>query len=355
SALPLVLGLRQPERSLADARHLERVAAELGASPAGLGYVDLPLLARAHGAALPDPCGAELAGLAALVPRISIGLRRATAGRLHVVSAAETRRDVTDALLALRGTVPAADPDVPVPASAVLGLAIDAAAAIRVVGGALDQVVESPYRCPALGWLNRGARDLRALLRTGALGLLRQVRGVSLLILPGEPGAGGAPARPVEGALLFLGSDDPRALLAQLSALTHIPVPKLAPGDPPAEIAAGAAMPLGPVHVALGARSLGVSLGGHQTELGELIAAAPPADPPLVFLRTIPRDSGSLLELVTGRAGRSDPALAGEDPEIARLVAAARDRPLARYEEVTTTARASSRGLEIQLTARYPR
>ena len=346
-----LLGLQPPARSLAGARALDRVAAELGASPAGLGYVDLVQLARAAGAAMPAPCGEEMAALAALMPRISIGLRGATRQRTHYVSAIEARRDVADALLALRGSVPLADPDLPAP-GALVALAIDLGAAVGLLERALDRIVQQPFRCGALEPLNRLAREQAPLLRTAGSMALGGVRGASALILTGEAAAAGRGAAASAGAVLFIGSEDPPSLLARLAGLGSWRLPPLTAGQPPVEVQGAALLPLSPVHVALASRAVGISLGGHDTLLAELIAAPPPSDPPLLLVRLAPRDAGPLLDLL-GRS--SPPPVAAVDPEIGSLLAAADGEPLSRYEEVSFTVRASSRGLEISFAGRAAR
>jgi hypothetical protein len=347
--LSAVLGTRRPERSLVEARLLDRVAAELGALPAGLGYVDLTLLAGLQGGALPAPCAAELSDLTQLVPRMSFGLRHASGHRVELVSAVEARRDLADTLLGLRGRVPGADPDLAVSSTLLISLAIDAERALGLVKSALDSVKARPYRCPALDWLNRLAREARALLPSVAATPLAHIRGASVLVLPADTGPGGVSR--AMGGLVLLAAEDPPALLRDLAALMNVTVPAIQPGRPPTEIPFAGPL-LSPVHAAASGRALGISLGGRAAELAELIAAPPPTDPPLLVFRGQPAE---LRQLVGDSAPPPDPAIAAIDADLAGALAAAASRPLDRYEEVSVTARASSRGLELRFSGHYPR
>ncbi|HUS65478.1 MAG TPA: hypothetical protein VMZ28_13095 [Kofleriaceae bacterium] len=351
AAIDLVLGTRPPARSLADTTRLAEAAADTGMTAAArpaVASIDTAAAAAALGAALPSPCAAELAQLAQLVPRVSIALHapRGADGvtRPQVRSVFHTRDDVTAALADIQGDVPGASPDADLSAAVSLALAVDAPSLVTRLVGALDAVAARAYRCPALAPLAALATRDRVLLQALAGSALADVRGVSLFLLL-EPGASLATL----GAVVFLGSRRPAALLAALGARLHLPLPPVEPGAPPVEVV-GSLLPLGPLHVALGERAVGLALGGHARELAETLAAPPRADVPLLFARARTAQLTALLD--TMEPPEPDATLAAIDPALAAQLAAIDRHDLDRHEEIELIARATDRGLTIDVTSR---
>ena len=122
-------------------------------------------------------------------------------------------------------------------------------------------------------------------------------------------------------------------------------------GGAPVEVAAGAALPLAPLHIALGARSFGFALGGHDRELSEMLGAEAPADPPLLLLRARPAEAIALFDLVG--PPDPDPRLASADRTLAGKLATAERHAIDRYEDAEVSVRATQRGLEVDVSVHY--
>ncbi|HEU5056572.1 MAG TPA: hypothetical protein VFU21_08595, partial [Kofleriaceae bacterium] len=187
--LAIALGAREPAESLASERTLEGVAGQIGAAPWSLGYIDTERLVAHAGNRMSAACRDELGALASLAPRVSFGARTASDRQVHMVSLVELRRDVAAALDAMRGEMPGPAPDIQVPATLTLGLAIDVAQASRVLDDAFDRINARPYACDALAGLNRLARDQGSNLGWIAASPFGQVDGFTADLFAGDPPA----------------------------------------------------------------------------------------------------------------------------------------------------------------------
>ncbi len=345
AALPLLFGQRVPERSLADDRRLDHLAAEYGFSPIGLGYADLSGMAISFGGALAGPCAEEVGQIAAAVPRAVVGLASASGEEVRARSMLETRSDLAGALMNLRGEVPSAEPP-GVAAPLAISAAVDLRAVVAWLSGALAHMAGHPFRCPALAWLNDLTRSQGATLRQAGR-VLANVRGASVAVRNLEGVATGS----ADFFFLF-GSQRPGELLGQLAGALGAVPPTVDPGDPPVELASPLGSTFGTLHVALGRRAVGLSIGADGTELAALLSADVVDDPPLIQLHVDPQAVGPILRL--GSAG-GDPRIAALDPELARNLAEIEVSALERFDEVRMTVRATPRGLEVGLDGRYPR
>lgn len=346
AALPLLLGQRLPARSLAADRSLDHLAAEYGLTPVGLGYADVGGMAAAFGGALRGPCSAELGELAAAVPRVVVGLTRASAEEVRVRSMVEARSDLAGALMGLRGEVPSAERSGTAAAPLEIAAAVDMSALVTSLGGGLTRIGARPLQCPALAWLNDLARSQGATLRQAGRALAG-VRGASVAVRNLEGVASGS----ADFFFLF-GTDRPGELLGRLAGALGAAPPSLDPGDPPVELPSPLGSMFGKLHVALARRAVGLSVGAEANELAELLSAGVVDDPPLLFVRLDPQAFGPLLRL--GAAG-GDPRIAALDPELARNLADIDVTELERFDDIAITARATPRGLEVELDGRYPR
>jgi hypothetical protein len=232
-----------------------------------------------------------------------------------------------------------------------LGLAVDVAQASRLLDDAFDRVTARPYACPALDGLNRLARDQGSSLGWVASSPFGKIDGLTALVFAGDDAAG---AHSPAGGVVLLGSDQPAALLQAIAGVLPIGIPTtLKSGDAPVLVGGGIALPLSPIHVALGQHALGFAAGGHQAELAELLAAAPPAESPLFYLGMHVREVGSLLGAT--RADPPDPALAEVDADLAARLAELEGKSLDRFEELSIRASPSPRGLDLAIDAHYAR
>jgi len=348
--LPVALAAREPTRSLASERTLERLAGDIGVAAWSLGFVDTVRLASLLAMDMPAACRDELPAIAALAPRISFGVRSASARQVQMVSLVELRRDVASALDASRGRL-AAEPDTQLNASMTLGLAIDVAQASRLLDDAFDRISAKPYSCPALDGLNRLARDQGSSLGWVATSPFGQVNGVTALMFAGDDTGG---THTPSGGVVLFSADQPAALLQAIAGVLPIGIPTtLKSGDAPVVVGGGIALPLSPIHVALGQHALGFAAGGRQAELVELLAATPPADSPIFYLGMHVRELSSLVG--ASRADPPDPALAEVDADLAARLATIEGESLDRFEEMSIRATPIARGLDMAIDAHYGR
>lgn len=349
--LSVALAAREPARNLAGERTLDRVAGDIGVASWSLGYVDTVRLASLLAMDMPAACRDELPALAALAPRVSFGVRAASSRQVQMVSQVELRRDVASALDSARGEMPGPEPDSQVNASLTLGLAIDVAQASRLLDDAFDRISAHPYACAPLDGLNRLAREQGSSLGWVAASPFGQIDGLTALVFAGDDTGG---THIPTGGVVLLGADQPAALLQAIAGLLPIGIPTtLKTGDAPVVVGGGIALPLSPIHVALGQHALGFAAGGHQAELVELLAAAPPAESPLFYLGMHVREIGSLFGAT--RADPVDAALAEVDPDLAARLAAIEGQSLDRFEELTIRATPTPRGLDLAIDAHYAR
>jgi hypothetical protein len=342
--LPLVLGQRAPQQSLAGGGKLDQLAAEYGLSAAGIGYADVTGMATALGASLPAPCRDELAQLAAAIPRVAVGLTSASGEEMRARSAVEMRADLAVALTALRGEVPGAAPPGGAPPALELSAGVDVTALVGWLGRSLGRVTARPFRCPSLAWVNDLARTQGSTLRQAG-SALAGVRGASLSVRDIEGLASGS-----ADIFILFGSDRPAEVLARLTRALGVPAPSISPGDPPVELASALGGSFGKVHVALAARALGLSFGSEGSELASVLSVRAVDDPPLFGLRIDPQALAPVLHL---GAGSGDPRIAALDPELARNLADIGERSVERYDQLNITVRATPRGLDVELDGRF--
>jgi len=341
--LPLILGARAPERSLAGDRRLDVLAAEYGLSSAGVGYADMKAIAASLGAALPAPCRDELVEVAGAIPRVAVGLTGASAEQMRARSAVEMRADVAGALSGLRGEVPGSG--APAGAAAIeLSAGVNLPALVSWLNGSLGRISARPFRCPSLDWVNELAREQVATLRHAASSL-GGVRGASFSVRAIEGLASGS-----ADIFVLFGSDRPADVLARLTRTLGVPAPQLSPGDPPVELASALGGAFGRVHVALTPRALGLSLGADSGELAGLLAAGTVDNPPLLDFRLDPQ---SVLPLIRLTSTGGDPRIASIDPDLARDLADIDLRSLQRYDDLRITVRATPRGLDVEMAGKY--
>ncbi|HWM87804.1 MAG TPA: hypothetical protein VNO33_18245 [Kofleriaceae bacterium] len=343
--LPLLFGQRRPERSLAGDNRLAELAAAHGLSPVGLGYADIGAMAGGLGGPMAAPCHEELKQLAASVPRIAVGLTAASATEMRAHSVVETSPDVARALMSLGGELPAsAATAAAAPFEITAG--VDMGALITWLSGSFGRIAASPFRCPALDWINHLARSQGGVLRKASR-TLAGVRGARLAV------------REIEGLVsgttdffLLLGSDRPAEVLGRLAPALGARAPSIQPGDPAVELASSLGAGFGKVHVALGPRAVALAVGTDGSELAGMVGAAPAPQLPLVSMRVDPQAVAPLLRM---GVSAGDPRIAALDRELARNLAEIEVLDLERFDDLTLTVRATARGIEVDLDGRYPR
>jgi hypothetical protein len=298
--LPLVLGVTAPERSLRDADTVVALMNKYGILASTIGFFDIraitnivtgrgartqATLARpitAETAAIPPECRTELDRLVALVPRIVLGYRRLDARGMHFRLVVEMPPSVTNALGAIRTSVPEVTAGMSGHPLFALGIAASLDDAVPLVHGIANDVVDAPFQCEWFGALNRAAADVSARLAKPLPPILTGVRGLSLVVdeLTRSPSVIEAHALvvgPHARDLLTLASAFMPALaMLQLPADgTPVPVPLTNLGMAPGTTA----------HVAATADRLAFAIGTNtEPRAAELVTRGAPRRSPLLSL-----------------------------------------------------------------------
>jgi hypothetical protein len=241
--LETLLGLRAPDRSVLDAGLLDALAGRLGYQRSFLGFLDnrrvaalatdapTPLMQAWFDAlGLPpidvgEACRTEYAALAESWPMASFGYTRLDARQLDMRMVLETSPAIAADLMTLRSPMPASGA-VPDDAMFNLGLSLDINAVPALVNRHANAIIEKPYRCGSLAWLNSGAEGARGGINNPAVFAAAPVfRGFHAIIEHVELDQALQLTR-MSGALL-IGSNNPQSLVA----MAAMAVPQVATLD----------------------------------------------------------------------------------------------------------------------------
>lgn len=311
-----VLGLDRPEKSLADSGALADFNKARGYLPYGSGWVDtrrvlalygsdpgLAAFAKADGKELPAldaACRSELDALATKAPRLAVGYTALDGSRMTL----HMRMDLEPALAKTLAALPS-----PLPSATAKDALFDFALAMPVLRGRdflvaqADAVAKAPFACSLLQPMNDSFAEMKTKLDQVIPPPFADLVGLRATIDRFEWSEGAD--KPDISGVLLVGSNNPAFLvnLAQVStpALAQL---KLEPNAQPVAIPAGA-LPGAPAdlafNAALGAHTLGVSVGKDEaTRLGSAVAAAPGA-PGTLFEMNM---SGAVYKLLADGMGR---------------------------------------------------
>lgn len=197
AALPLVLGTRAPDHSLAatttvpdllarhrllglvlayvDARNIAAIVA--GPQP---GPLDIPI--RAATGPVSPACRADLDRLAAIVPRLVLGYHRFDDAGFDASTVVELPAATVGALHKLRAAVPEVIPRPPGRPLFTLGAAIDPGELIAWLQATTRQLQDRPFRCPWFTGINEAGARLAAKLATPLPPTWRGLRGFAMTI-----------------------------------------------------------------------------------------------------------------------------------------------------------------------------
>jgi hypothetical protein len=301
AALPQVLGIRPPERSLAETATVPELLARHRFLGVLAGYfdarriidviagpqprpIDIPIRA-ATGPVSPD-CRADLDRLGAAIPRLVFGYHRFDEAGFDASIVLETPPTAVAALRKLHASVPEATAR---PAGHPLfatSVAVDPDQLIAWLQDEARQIRERPFRCPWFTEWNDAAAEVSAKLATPLPPTWRGVCGFSMTI-------DDASVRPpsVTGHLLFAGdrvADLVQSLAGQLPAIAGIPLARN--GQPIALPTRQLQIPI-PAHFALTADRLVIAAGdGSERRVTEhLRTPAPKASPLFTMAFDVPR------------------------------------------------------------------
>lgn len=270
-ALPVILGVKNPDHSMADGAALKALVARYGFGPTGVGYVDAHQLltivtaAGALGGAGDTPfmssgCQTALARAAGHFPRLVVGYDQVTDAQMTARVVLETDPGIAGRLKALQVEVPGmADGQLADKALFAMGGGVDLGKARAAGIDAADGLAALGQACAADDVV-ASARRMKESLSEPLPPGFDKIRGGLMEVTSAEL-AGGRPSN-VSGFLL-LAADDPAKLLDLLEAqLPSGKLPKMnRDGHFHAIIPAGTIPGLGAVEGAVLPRALAVSMG----------------------------------------------------------------------------------------------
>lgn len=199
-ALPLVLGVDKPARSLRETNVMPALIAQYKLMPSMVGYLDVLAaanivtqrtssssreldrpLAEATGA-ITQECRADIDRLVALVPRMVMGYRKLDKSGMHARIIAEMPQAITRELARLRVAVPGVTAGLSGAPLGSLGIAAKLDEAIPLLRKMTRHLADAPFRCTWFHELNQAAASLDARLAQPLPFGMRGVTGMSLVV-----------------------------------------------------------------------------------------------------------------------------------------------------------------------------
>jgi hypothetical protein len=301
AALPQVLGIRPPERSLAATTTVPELLARHRFLGVLIGYLDarriIDVIAGPQPRAIDVPiraatgpvsadCRADLDRFAAAVPRFVLGYHRFDATGFDASMVLETPPTTVAALRKLHAVVPEVTAQRTGQPLFAMGAALDPDQLIAWLQGQARQIQDRPFRCPWFAEWNEAAAEVASKLATPLPPTWRGVRGFSMTIddasiLPPS----------VTGHVLVAGdrvADLVQSLAGQLPAIAGIPLTR--EGQPIALPTRQLQIPV-PAHFALTTDRLVIAAGeGSERRVTEHLRSPAPRASPLFTMRfDVPR------------------------------------------------------------------
>lgn len=295
AALPLVLGIQRPPRSLATTSKLSELLGRHRLLGHIVGYFDarnmvdiatsetpseLDAPFRAATGPIPAGCRSDLDRLVAVVPRMVFGYRKIDETGFAGTAVIETAPDVIGELSKLRTVVP----EVSAASSRSLlslGVAINPDELLGWLRGVTGRLAAQPFTCPWLAPINATGAELARELPGAIPPPLQGVRGFAMVI-------DDATAQPlsIDGHLIVAGeriADTLSSFVSQLPWLSGIP---LKPGGQPVAIPTQQlGLPIPSAHVAIASDRVVVATGATSAQrvTAHLATPAPRSSPLLVI------------------------------------------------------------------------
>ncbi|HEX7842824.1 MAG TPA: hypothetical protein VF469_35365 [Kofleriaceae bacterium] len=310
AALPLVLGTRMPERSLAatdtvpelfgrhrflgvllayvDARNLVDSATRPGAGP-----FDAPL--RAATGPISPACRADLDRLAVIAPRLVLGYRRIDQTGFEASAVVETAPGVVSGLRKLHTSVPEVTAPLTGHPMFALGAAVDPRQLVAWLQGVTQKLHDHPFACPWFSDLNEAGRDLADKLAQPLPPTWLGVRGFSMVVddVTSSPLA-------VAGHVLVAGDRIADLVSSVAGAIPWIAgIPLARNGQPMALPIRQLQLPVASAHLALTTDRLVIAAGENsERRATEHLAAPAPRSSPLALMAfDVPRLQSILAKL----------------------------------------------------------
>ncbi len=329
----LLLGAERPAQHLGGSERFQKLLADHGLAKISAGYFDARILAEAFlgegdplnkdtlAAVAPDiagkwpnldeTCKQEYRSLVALAPRMVFGTEQIDGTGFAGKFVLELRPDVAQELMTMRASMPGIDSEHTGAAMFALGGGFDMERALAFVHNKAATVQATPYACADLRDLNNAAAEVGAQLKQ-IPGPLQKARGFVFVaedvklsgFMPTDVrGYGVAATGDTEGLLGLMRMVPPFTTQALTADGT---VHTIADGTIPflTNVSYGVQAGLGAVFAAGN---------GSKERVGELLAAPPQADPPLMV---VVYDLGRMGELMD----QATTALSVKPPEMQTLI-----------------------------------
>jgi hypothetical protein len=337
-ALPELLGVQRPAKSLGEAGTLAALNRQFAYLPNGSGYFDTRLLLEQFSApatplqtafltaleiqkpALDPVCASEYAAMTGAVPRLSFGYTRLDAQHMDLVSRLETNAAIAADLRTLRAPMPGLDKTADAPFN--FGVSLKLAALPPLVSKWASAIAAAPWQCEALKGLNEGAaQSQQQLANPVVFGAAPVFEGLHLIATRIELKS--MNEAPDFAGKLLIGSPNPAALLGMAKSFAPpLASVQLAPDGKVHALPALPEMPAGmPAFAAMTKNVLGLAVGtGEDKDLAEYMSADPARQPLLVL-----GYSGALFAqfnkiMLEQAAAVADPAEAASQKEMAELM-----------------------------------
>jgi hypothetical protein len=314
TALPLVLGTRSPQPSLATTQAVPALFGRHRFLGVLLAYVDaknlLDIVARPAPGPLDGPlraatgpispaCRADLERLVAIAPRLVLGYHRLDAAGFEASAVIETAPEVVGGLRKLRTAVPEVTAPVPGHPLFALGAAVDPTALVAWLERATRDLRDHPFACPWFAELDRAGRELADKLARPLPPTWLGVRGFSIVVDQ-------VSTAPLDfaGHVVVAGervADLVSSLAGSVPAIAGIPLAR--DGRPIALPTRQLHLPVASAHLALTTDRLVIAAGpGSEHSVAEHLASPAPKTSPLAVMAfDVPR-----LQQILASLGESD-------------------------------------------------
>ena len=323
--LPVLLG-KELEKNLAITGGLHKLVAKYGFQGLGTGYVDFERISQIFSGKgflvntfqhvgldptdLEPACRSEIAQLAAKFPRIVAGYEHLDDKKLTGLAVLEVAPKELTEIAGLRGQIPGLEQVRTQSSMVSLAINIDVGKWISWIEKLGKKISQDPYKCSSLRSWNEGAREIAEASTSAISAVVSQFRG-GMAILNTITWQPGEIPTDVQGQVVFAHAN-PTAILQQAkSKIPFLAGLTVEPNGKPVPVAIGfPGVP--PVHVAMRANVVGISVGKDTDAMVAALAAPSSKNAPLFLIRY---DYSQFLQLVSA-------VTADKQPELSQIITA---------------------------------